>query len=148
MTGFKKFLVGFFGIYVFIAMPLVYAQDRDTDGGSPKWRPGQRIQEIYSQLDLTDIQKKQLEANKQQHRAKMEVARQEMKVNREQLHAELMKAQLDMPKINAIHREIKSLEARMEDDRLNSVLAVRSILTPEQFLKFVNLMHKHKPDHE
>jgi len=32
----------------------------------------------------------------------------------------------------------------MEDDKLNSILAVRGILTPDQFTKFVELMHKHR----
>ena len=130
-------------------MSLAHAENAPgAEGPSQKWHSGQRIQEIYSQLNLTDDQKKQLEANKQQHRAKMESARQEIKADKEALKEELMKPQLDMTKINAIHDQIKSLQYQMEDDKLNSILAVRAILTPEQFSKFVNLMHKHKQEHE
>jgi Spy/CpxP family protein refolding chaperone len=78
----------------------------------------------------------------------MERARQEMKMDKEELKEELMKPQLDMPKIYGLHRQIKVLLSQMEDVKLSSILAVRSILTPEQFSKFVNLMSKHKQEHE
>ena len=77
----------------------------------------------------------------------MESARQEIKTDKEELQEELMKPQLDMPKINEIHSQIKALQSQMEDDKLSSILAVRAILTQEQFLKFVNLMHKNKQEH-
>ena len=149
MTKFKKVLFGFFVAYLFALLSLAQAQNAPGgDGSSQKWHSGQRIQEIYSQLNLTDDQKKQLEANKQQHRAKMESARREIKADKEMLKEELMKPQLDMLKINAVHGQIKALQNQMEDGKLNSILAVRVILTPEQFSKFVNLMHKHKWGHE
>lgn len=149
MTKFKKVLFGVLGVYIFAVLSLAQAQDAPgTSGPSEKWHPGQRIQEIYNQLNLTDEQKKQLEANKQQHRAQMENARQAIKADKEALRAELMKPQLDMPKISQIHEGIKSLQSKMEDDKLNSILAVRTILTPEQFSQFVKLMHKHKQEHK
>ena len=149
MTKFKQVLFGFFGAYLMVTSSLALAQNAPgTDGESPKWHSGEHIQEIFNQLNLTDDQKKQLDANKQQHRAIMQGSHQEMKTNREAFLHELMKAQLDMPKINKIHNQIKSLQSRMEDNRLNSILAVRAILTPEQFSKFISLMHKHKEGHE
>ena len=149
MTKFKKVLFGLFGSYILVASSLALAQNAPgTDASSQKRHTGQRIHEIYSQLNLTDDQKKQLEANKQQHRAKMQSVRQEIKADKETLKEQLMKSQLDMPKINAIHEQIKSLQNQMEDDKLNSIVAVRAILTPEQYLKFVNLMHKHKEGHD
>ena len=134
-------------MYILAALSLAHAENPGVEGPSQKWHPGQRIQEIYNQLNLTDAQKKQLEANKRQHRAKSQSVRQEMKIYREALQQELMRPQLDLSKINAIHNQIKSLQSQMEDDRLSSILAVRAILTPEQFLKFVNLMHQHKQEH-
>ena len=147
MTKFKKVLWGAFGLYILAALTLAHAENPGVDGPSPKWHTGQRIQEIYSQLNLTGDQKKQLEANKQQHLAKMESARREIKADKETLKEELMKPRLDTPKINAVHDQIKLLQNQMEDGKLNSILAVRAILTPEQFLKFVNLMHQHRQGH-
>jgi len=148
MKRLRKILFVCLGLYVLSALPLAHAQnDPGPNGPSPKWQPGQRIQEVFSQLDLTDDQKKQLESNKQEHRAKMENARQQMKADKDAMQAELMKPQLDMAKVNQVHEQIKALQSQMEDDKLSSILAVRSILTPEQFLKFVSLMHKHKQEH-
>ena len=127
------------------AVPLAHAQNASaTDGSSSKKHTGQYIQEIYKQLDLTDDQKKQLEVNKQQLRAKMQSFRQQMKVDRDALRLELMKPQLAMAQIKQIHDQIKSLQDQMEDEKLNSILAVRAILTPAQYLKFIGLMHKNK----
>jgi Spy/CpxP family protein refolding chaperone len=149
MTKLRKVLFGFLGAYLFMALALAQAQNAPAaDVSSSKWHPGQRIQEIYSQLNLTDDQKKQLETNKQQHRAIMETARKQMKADREALKDELMKAQLGMPRITQIHDQIKALQSQMEDNKLSSILAVRAILTPEQYLKFIGLMQKHKPGHE
>ena len=148
MTKFGKVLFGFVGLCLIAVLPLAHAEAPGTDGPSLKEHSGQHIQEIYSQLNLTDDQKKQLEANKKQHREKMESARQEVKTNKEALRGELMKLQLNMPKINAIHGRIKVLQSQMEDDKLSSILAVRAILTPEQFSKFGNLMHQHKKEEE
>ncbi len=144
----RKILFGFLGAYLFVAISLAQAQNAPgSEGQSQKWHPEQRAQEMFSQLNLTEDQKKQLEANKQQHRTKMESTHQQMKADRDALRAELMKPQLDMAKVNQIHDQIKSLQSQMEDDKLSSILAVRSILTPEQYLKFVGLMQKHRPGH-
>lgn len=147
MTKLKKVLFGFFGLYVFAALSLAQAENPGAKGFTQE-HSGQWIQGIYSQLDLTPDQKKQLEANKQQHRAKMQIIRQEMKADREAFKKELMKPQLDMSKINQIHNQVKSLQNQMEDEKLGSILAVRAILTPEQFSKFINLIHQHKQEHD
>jgi Spy/CpxP family protein refolding chaperone len=149
MTNLKKILVGFMAGSLLLAMPLAQAQNDPgmQEGGSPKWREGQHFQGIFKQLNLTDEQKKELEANKKQNRERMQSTRQAMKTEKQALQGELMKPQLDMVKINAIHQQIKTLQSQMEDDKLNSILAVRAILTPEQFLKFTALIHKHKQEH-
>ena len=148
MKKFKKVLFSCIGACLFAALPLAHAENSGPDGSTSMGHYGQRIQEIYNQLDLTDDQKKLLEANKQQRRGIMQRTRQEMKAAREAFQAEMMKPQLDMAKINAIHDQIKTLQSQLEDNRLSSILAVRAILTPEQFSKFVNLMHKHEQEHE
>jgi len=149
MTRFKRVSGGFIGAYLLMALSLAQAQNAPgPEGASLKWHSGQRIQEIYDQLNLTGDQKKQLEVNKQQHHARMESARQEMKNEKQALKEELMKPQLDRPKIYGLHSQIKALLSQMEDDKLSSILAVRAILTPEQFSKFITLMHKHKQEHE
>jgi Spy/CpxP family protein refolding chaperone len=136
-------------MYVFCAVSLTYADSPSAQGFPQTWKHGSGgTQEIYSQLHLTDAQKKQLEDNKTEHRAKIKAVRAQMKTYRQAFQQELMQPTLDMNKINALHSRIKSLESQMADDRLSSILAVRSILTPQQFSEFSALMHKHKLEHE
>jgi Spy/CpxP family protein refolding chaperone len=146
MTKLRKVLLGCIGLYVFGAVSLVCADTTPTAQAFPQKEKyeGKGIQEIYNQLNLTEIQKKQLENNKIQHRAKIKSDREQMKSYREAFQQELMKPLLDMNKINEIHNQLKALESQMADDRLNSILTVRTILTPQQFSEFATLMHKHK----
>ncbi len=145
MIKIKEILLVSISAFLLAAMPvLARAQG---DGSSPAWHSGQRIEQVYKQLNLTDTQKKQLEANKLQHRSKMQSLHQEVKADKEALKDELMKPGLDMAKINGLHRKIKAVMSQMEDIKLNSILEVRTILTPQQFSKFINLMHEHHEGH-
>ncbi len=128
-----------------LMMPFAHADDKDASWGQ---KNDTKVQEIYSQLNLTDQQEKQLEENKTKHRGEMKDTFTKIKADKEALKAELMKPELDMNKINEIQSQIKALQADTLDRRLNSVLEVRKILTPEQFGKFIALMDKRKHEHE
>jgi len=136
-------------LYVFSALCGVRAENPSPVPGTAEARKHSdgNIQEIYSQLHLTEGQKKQLDDNKAALRSEMKSIREQLKVCRQISQQELMRPQLNMNIINVQHSRIKALGSQMEDDRLNSVLAVRSILTPEQFSAFVAVMQKHKFEH-
>ena len=155
MRDLKKVLVvGFFILGIFV-LPAAYANEAayssDEHSGyahRKHERMGKKGEEIYNQLNLTQDQKKQLEANKQKHRENMEAVFEKMKSYKEDFNHELMKSTLDMNKINEIHSQFKTVQSQMSDDRLNSILEVRKILTPEQFSKFLSLMDQHKHEHK
>ena len=111
---------------------------------------GKKFQEVYSQLNLSDDQKKQLQNNRQQNKDKRKAMFEKMRATKEAFDQELMKPDLDMNKINEIQLQFKASQSQMIDDRLNSILEVRKIMTPEQFSKFISLMkkHKHEEGHE
>jgi Spy/CpxP family protein refolding chaperone len=121
-----------------LSIPAVYAQEQS---GHERMHKGH---EVFKQLNLTDDQKTQLEANKKQRRDQMKTWAEQMKAQREAMRQELMKKDLDMGKVNAIQSQIKTLEAQMTDNRLNSILEVRKILTPEQFNKFISMMEQNR----
>lgn len=132
------------------AFPLAAKAQAPSPSGvwGPKDGHERRVKEIYNQLDLTEAQKSSLEANKQQHKTEMNSLRQALRSDREMLMAEIMKPQLDMARIKGLQRDIISLMARMEENHLSSILAVRSILTPEQFARFSTLIHQHRQGRE
>ena len=145
----QRILFGLVGACLFLAMPVAKAQNAPAgQADSPKEHAGGgRIQGIFKQLNLTDDQKQKLEVNKQQVRSQMERIRKAIKEARQQLQSQLMSPTMDMAKVQEAHGQIKALQAQMEDDRLNSILAVRGILTPDQFLKFTALMRQHEANH-
>ena len=126
-----------------IAIPAAFAADPVVPNQVVEAKQGMKSKgehKMFAQLNLTEDQRKQLKANKEQQRAQMKSNIQQMKAQREALHQELMKPQLDMDKINAIQTQLKANMAQMADSRLNSILEVRKILTPEQFAKFISTM--------
>ncbi len=130
----------------------VHAKDwrgSSEDGDSSKRQERREMMEkqfqgVMDQLKLTDDQKQQLKDNKQKHREKMGDGWEQKKAYRDELNQELMKPELDMNKINAIHAKFKADQTQMSDERLNAMLEVRKILTAEQYGKFVSLMEEHK----
>ena len=134
-----------FSIALILALsaPAVYAQPGEAESGQKK--PVQekmeaRHQEFYKDLDLSDSQKKLLEENKNNHRDQMKAMLDQIKDKKASIRQELQKDTLNMARINQINDELKKLEDRMLDYRLERILEVRKILTPEQFKKFITKM--------
>ena len=100
--------------------------------------------DIFKDLNLTDQQKKMLEENKAKHKEDMKAALDAIKQTRAAMRQELQKEKLDMAKVGQINDELKKLEAQMIDRRLESVLEVRKILSPQQFQKFMTKMEERK----
>jgi Spy/CpxP family protein refolding chaperone len=133
MINLRTVLLSSLLLYVCGASTFVRAEGA-PQAASQTWRHGGGIQEIYNQLNLTEVQKKQLEANKIQHRAKMKAVREQMKSYRQVFQQELMKPVLDMNKINELHSQLKALESQMADDRLNSATGPAATVDPSTVL--------------
>ena len=104
----------------------------------------EHAKKMFEQLNLSDKQKQAMEANKAAHRGKMKQNLEKIKALKEELSTELIKPKLEMGKVNALQKQFKALQAQLADDRLNSILEVRKILTPDQFAKFISLVKEHE----
>ncbi len=105
-----------------------------------------RREAIHRQLNLTDDQAARLEANRSEHRQEARKLREKMRAAREAFKSELEKEELDMEKITQLHNEQKTVQGQIADHRLEGILQVREILTPEQFKMFIELTGKHRRD--
>jgi len=94
------------------------------------------FQEMAKKLKLSAQQQAQLDAGREKHRQVFAGTRKNLAAKREALRVELEKTELDMNKIKQIHNDLKTMMAAAEDERLNAILEVRAILTPEQFKQF------------
>lgn len=95
-------------------------------------------QELYKELNLSEEQKKLLEENRNKHKERMKTLFAGMKEKMTFMRQELQKDTLDTAKINQTNNELKKLQTDMLDYRLDRILEVRKILTPEQFKKFMS----------
>jgi Spy/CpxP family protein refolding chaperone len=110
-------------------------------------RPGfeERFTKVIQELGITEEQKKQLEQNKQKSFETEKQLRKEIQKKQALLREEIAKGETDIEKIKQIHNEIKDLLIKKEDNRLNSILEVRDILSPEKFAEFHKKIEAGKP---
>ena len=108
---------------------------------SIKRMDAKRLQ-LYKDLGLSDEQRKLLEENKNKHREQTKALFVQLRQKTILLHQELEKSELNIQAIYQTNNELKQLEAQMLDNRLERILEVRKILTPEQFKKFTDKMNE------
>lgn len=101
-------------------------------------------EQLYKELNLTAEQKNALKENKNKHREESKALFENMRAKKDLMREELSKDTVNMDKINQIQSEIKELQTKMSDQRLQGILEVRKILTPEQFKKFMASMEERK----
>ncbi len=133
---------------IVLSASLVFSQPpgsgRWQDSEVRKERMADRIQAMEEQLGLSDAQKELLAAHREKQWDAAAELRARLRETREALKAELTQTELDDEKIDLLQTEVKSLQAKMADNRLVGILEVRDILTPDQFDQFMALKGKHK----
>lgn len=115
------------------------------DGGNMEDRGGKngdREGGFLKELGLSDQQRQQVEENRAKTREAMKSLRETLKAGKAELKAELDKPTVDMGRVNAITEDIKSATSKLIDHRVSSILALKSILTPEQFSKMTARMEE------
>jgi Spy/CpxP family protein refolding chaperone len=126
-----------------LSAPMVYADngagDKDSWHQGDDMHHGQHEHMLAKILNLSDDQVKQLKDIHQKQKEAMKSTFEQMKSNREAFEAEIVKATPDMGKINDIETQIKTLQSQMVDNHLNSLLAVKKVMTPEQFAGYMAL---------
>jgi Spy/CpxP family protein refolding chaperone len=121
----------------FLVVNLVYAQGyperKAVSGMKCKESPGQRMEKY---LNLTPQQEQKLQDNRRAQRERMSQLTNQLKEKQQILRQELKKPSVTKASLAPILAEIKSLQAQLIDARVEGILAVKEILTPEQFVKF------------
>jgi len=125
---------------VLLATGSVYAQpDRECRGGER----GQR-EDVFKALNLTPEQQKKLDDNRKAQRDDVKNIFTAIKEKQLKLQDELKKPDINKAAVDSLANEIKSLQGQLVDHRINGILAVKGILTPEQFSKFQGMMEQNK----
>ena len=136
----RVMVIGF--AIVFLALSSAYAQGQEKyhQGGEGK-KEG-----IFKELNLTPEQKKKLEDNRKAQHQEAQKFRETLRADQEKLQAKLEDPAVTRGDVEPLVSEIKSLQAKLTDNRINGIFAVKAILTPEQFVKFNQLVEKQMKD--
>lgn len=143
LSNFKG-MIGFFVILgALMTSSIVAAQEGGGGEGVQRKRdPGERhMRRMIEQLGLTDEQVTQLKAIHEKQREALSHKRDKAKVAQEVLSA-LLKTDASESELWEKYKILKTARSEMEDLRFKQVLEIRSILTPEQRLKFDGMKGK------
>jgi len=112
-----------------------------SDGEAPPGTAAERkaggpFREMAKELNLSVEQIRRIEDNRRQHMEQGRRLMVDMMKNRDDLRRELAGIEPDMEKVMRIQQRIKSLLSEKEDSRLQGIMDLKKILTPEQFTAF------------
>ena len=99
----------------------------------------------FKGLDLTPEQRDKIKTEREANMARMKESYEKMKAKKLELKSELEKPVVDKAKVSSIASELKNISAEKVDQRINSILSLKEILTPEQFKQMnAKMEEKHK----
>lgn len=102
------------------------------------------FKKMSEELQLTPGQKEQLAKEREEFASKSKDLREKIQTARTGLKAELEKPVPDKAKVNSLVAEIKGMVGQQIQNRVDKVMAMKQILTPEQFSKMSASMKEHK----
>jgi len=103
---------------------------------------------LAKELNLTPEQQSNMQANRKAQREEMSKLVDVIKGKQQALREKMKDPSVTRAMVEPIVDELKSLHAKMLDQRVNGIFAVKGILTAEQFVKFQELMDKKRGEHK
>ena len=107
--------------------------------------PEQRIERIAKRLELTEEQKSRFKAHREKTKEDMEGLRGEIRETGKKLKTELEKDHPSRATLHDLIRKINQKQAEMQIKRMDSMLELREMLTPDQREKFKQMLDVRKP---
>jgi Spy/CpxP family protein refolding chaperone len=126
--------------------PVSAQKDSEDYHGRSKWagQKQEKYNNLISKLGLSEEQAAQLEAHKQAKAESREKQRIALHAQREALKIELEKPVSDPIALKKLADSIKQIQSDMVDARINAILEIKSILTPEQYTAFKEKMGRYR----
>jgi Spy/CpxP family protein refolding chaperone len=147
-NGIKRTVICSVAAAMLLAAPRVFARPSYAHEGGGEGR-GERAagrEKFAEELGLTQEQKDAMKAQREQSRAKMKETREKLRDSQKALHEELQKPETDSAAIDNIVYRIKEAQGELIDQRVESFLSMKKILTPEQFQKMGGLGETRKKE--
>lgn len=134
-----------------VAVMMVFSVASATAGEGWGGKKGEaemkkHFDKMSEELGLTGEQKATLEKHRAEMRPKMDALREKERATREQLKAELEKATPDKATLDAIVQELKDLAGEKVQLRIDGMLTMKKVLTPEQSAKMKSVMEEKRKE--
>ena len=94
---------------------------------------------LVQQLDLTSEQSKQIEAIREQSGSENQALFEQLQTNRQEMQS-LLTSDADPEQLQANHQDGQNLRQELGDNRFETMLEIREVLTPEQRTQMAELM--------
>lgn len=126
------------GVMAYAESPKVpNSQNTQSQGSEDQWK--ERFQKhqgkMFKDLGLTTEQKEKLKAQHESEKESRKAAHEQMKTKMKSLHEALGKPGVDKAQLQGLITEINALKAAEFSQHIDGILAMKSILTSEQFAK-------------
>jgi|WetSurMetagenome_2_1015567.scaffolds.fasta_scaffold688569_1 Spy/CpxP family protein refolding chaperone len=116
-----------------------YAQPAEGKGAQPYKK---KAEEVLKKLNLSPQQEAQINVARESSRESAKKLFQELKNKRKELAVELDKQKSDPEKIKIFIADLKGLQGSLIEQRVDSIMRMKEILTPEQYRAFSDTMKK------
>ncbi len=104
-----------------------------------KGRRGDRINKVLKQLDLTTEQSEQIKAIKESAQASKENLREQMRAEKQEMRS-LFESDASSAELTQQHQKLQALHQQRGENRFQTMLQIREILTSEQRAKMAELI--------
>ncbi len=137
-------VAGVFAAAAAVALPAAFCGGGKECHGGGKFEQWQekRMDKIMDKLNLTPEQSQKIKDIRAKEKAAREEFMKKMKSTHEELQAEIEKPVSDKARINALLGELEPMMASQFRQRIENILAVKDVLTPEQFASMREEMRK------
>ena len=137
--AFKKSIAAVVVVSLILLPSLAFARQEAKGPAIEKGYEKLATSNIAKALGLTDEQQEQLKEQRYQAKYKKMETRNKIRLEELKLQHELDKKDVDEKALREIVDELKKLQGDMIEQRVDSVLQIKQILTPEQFEKLQTL---------
>lgn len=106
-------------------------------------RRGQHMDKLIQQLDLSPEQSEQVEAIREESKAAAEDLKEQMRSQHEEMKS-LMASDASTEEIRIQYQEGQALRQEIGNNRFETMLEIREVLTPEQRAKIAELIEQRR----
>ncbi len=109
---------------------------RSPDKARQDYKRGDKHEWMVEQLGLTEDQQEKMREHRRAQEEQQKALREATKAKHKELAEELQKTEMNEGRIRQLADQLKDLSGQKIDARINGILTMRDILTPEQFAQF------------